>query len=183
MPTLWDKKLETIVNNESSEVIRMFYSEFDDLLPKEYQEANKPGSGLLPSHLKEAIDQQNEWVYHNINNGVYKTGLYTWFFKLSLVRFPTEHKLIKGRVGFAQAQEPYEQNVKILFDSLDRMEKVISESEGPFIFGKHLTEADIRLYVVHFVSLWLWLCDFSLNFHPEVAVVFDCVRVCADLTL
>jgi glutathionyl-hydroquinone reductase len=77
VPMLWDKKKEMIVNNESSEVVRMFYSEFDDLLPKELRETNHPGGGFYPEHLRTEIDAMNEWVYPTISNGVYKTGFAT----------------------------------------------------------------------------------------------------------
>lgn len=65
VPVLWDKKLETIVNNESSEIIRMLYTEFDQFLPEE-----KRGVDLYPESLRTQIDEVNEWTYHNVNNGV-----------------------------------------------------------------------------------------------------------------
>lgn len=65
VPVLWDKKLETIVSNESSEIIRMLYTEFDDLLPED-----KRGVDLYPEHLRKDIDAVNEWTYDNVNNGV-----------------------------------------------------------------------------------------------------------------
>lgn len=64
---LWDKKLKTVVNNESSEIIRMLNTEFNGV-------AKNPSLDLYPSHLKEAIDETNEWVFSGINNGVYKCG-------------------------------------------------------------------------------------------------------------
>ena len=69
VPTLYDKKQRTIVSNESSEIIRMFYTEFDHLLPEKYKNVN-----LLPDDLKPKIEETNEWTYHDINNGVYKSG-------------------------------------------------------------------------------------------------------------
>ena len=65
VPTLYDKKQMKIVNNESSEIIRMFYHVFDDLLPDKYKKLD-----LLPDDLKEEIEQTNEWTYNDINNGM-----------------------------------------------------------------------------------------------------------------
>uniref|UniRef100_A0A7C9DNE9 Glutathione transferase n=1 Tax=Opuntia streptacantha TaxID=393608 RepID=A0A7C9DNE9_OPUST len=67
VPVLWDKKLRTIVNNESSEILRMMNSQFNDI-------ANNPDLDLYPQHLQAQIDEVNEWVYDRINDGVYKCG-------------------------------------------------------------------------------------------------------------
>ena len=66
-PTLWDKKQETIVSNESSEIIRMFYTQFDHLISPELREDSRP---LLPPAMRDSIDEMNDWVYRRINNGV-----------------------------------------------------------------------------------------------------------------
>jgi putative glutathione S-transferase len=65
VPVLWDKVSETIVNNESSEIIRMLYTEFDSVLPEEYRSID-----LYPEFLRSSIDDANEWMYSHINNGV-----------------------------------------------------------------------------------------------------------------
>ncbi|KAI9799797.1 MAG: hypothetical protein M1825_004357 [Sarcosagium campestre] len=65
VPMLYDKKAGRIVSNESSEIIRMFYREFDDLLPEEYKNVD-----LFPDDLNAVIDEFNSWVYDDINNGV-----------------------------------------------------------------------------------------------------------------
>jgi glutathionyl-hydroquinone reductase len=65
VPVLWDKVSETIVNNESSEIIRMLYTEFDSVLPEEYRSVD-----LYPESLRSSIDDANEWMYNHINNGV-----------------------------------------------------------------------------------------------------------------
>jgi len=64
---LWDKRLKTIVNNESSEIIRMLNTEFNEF-------AENPGLDLYPAHLQSSIDEINELVYEAINIGVYKCG-------------------------------------------------------------------------------------------------------------
>lgn len=67
VPILWDKKLNTIVNNESSEIIRMLNSEFNDF-------SKFPDLDLYPQEKRAQIDEVNEWVYPTINNGVYRCG-------------------------------------------------------------------------------------------------------------
>ena len=66
VPVLWDKSCCTIVNNESSEIIRMLNSEFGAF--------SQDTSDYYPSALRSEIDKVNDLVYHNINNGVYKAG-------------------------------------------------------------------------------------------------------------
>jgi len=125
MPILWDKKSETIVNNESSEIIRMFNSSFDQLTGNkdDYYSADK----------RHEIDQLNEEIYNNVNNGVYLCG-------------------------FAKTQEVYDEAVCNLFSTLDKLEERLSENK--FLLGDEITEADLRLiptllrfdivYVTHF---------------------------------
>lgn len=68
VPILWDKRLQTIVNNESADIIRMLNAEFNDL-------AINPLLDLYPPDLADEIDMVNDWVYDRINDGVYKCGL------------------------------------------------------------------------------------------------------------
>ncbi|GLJ42717.1 hypothetical protein SUGI_0885580 [Cryptomeria japonica] len=70
VPVLWDKKRKTIVNNESSEIIRMLNTEFNDI-------AIYPNLDLYPPHLQTQIDEVNNWIYNPINNGVYRCGFAT----------------------------------------------------------------------------------------------------------
>jgi putative glutathione S-transferase len=67
VPLLWDRQTKTIVNNESSEIIRMLNSEFD-----EFGDASLD---LYPADLRRDIDEVNSFVYDGVNNGVYRCGL------------------------------------------------------------------------------------------------------------
>lgn len=69
VPVLWDEQRGTIVNNESSEIIRMFNSSFDAV-------GTKPGD-YYPAQLRPEIDALNDHIYGTVNNGVYKAGFAT----------------------------------------------------------------------------------------------------------
>ena len=69
VPILWDKHQETIVSNESSEIIRMFNTAFNDLTGNT--------DDYLPEALKSEIDEVNARVYDTFNNGVYRSGFAT----------------------------------------------------------------------------------------------------------
>ena len=122
VPVLWDKKTSTIVNNESSEIVRMFNSVFDDLLAEEKDDGNHPyrHHDFVPASLLPQIDAVNELVYHNINDGVY-------------------------RCGFAKSQSAYDEAVENLYNALDQVEAILSTNR--YLVGDRLTEADIRLFM------------------------------------
>ena len=69
VPVLWDKKTKTIVSNESSEIIRMFNTAFDDIGAR--------SGDYYPKDLRDQIDKFNTMIYNKINNGVYRAGFAT----------------------------------------------------------------------------------------------------------
>jgi putative glutathione S-transferase len=111
VPVLWDKRTRTIVSNESAEIIRMLNREFDA-----YTDAR---TDYCPEELRGEIDAINDFVYTEINNGVY-------------------------RCGFASRQEAYEQNFDRLFAALDEIEARLGRQR--YLVGDRLTEADWRLF-------------------------------------
>jgi putative glutathione S-transferase len=94
VPVLWDNERKTIVNNESSEIIRMFNSGFDSLNDPEIRR----DLDFYPTELSAEIDAVNDEIYSNVNNGVYRSG-------------------------FAKSQDAYEEAVTALFETLERMEE------------------------------------------------------------
>ncbi|WP_026375093.1 glutathione S-transferase family protein [Aestuariibacter salexigens] len=111
VPVLWDKQENTIVSNESADIIRMFNSAFNELTGNTLD--------FYPEALRADIDDINDFVYDNVNNGVYKAG-------------------------FATTQDAYEEAVTALFQALDKLEKRLSEQR--YVVGDTLTEADWRLF-------------------------------------
>ena len=69
VPVLWDRKTGTIVNNESSDLLRILNTAFD--------RCGASGPDLYPASLRDEIDKVNELVYETVNNGVYKAGFAT----------------------------------------------------------------------------------------------------------
>ncbi|XP_055333792.1 glutathionyl-hydroquinone reductase YqjG-like [Paramacrobiotus metropolitanus] len=148
VPVLWDKQKKTIVSNESSEILRMFGTQFDALSKTEEQKK----LDLYPVNLQKEIDTINEWVFENINRGVYKCA-------------------------FAKTQEDYDTPAKALFEHLDKAERILSKQR--YIAGSQMTEADVRLFttllrfdrvyyvlfkcakkqIVNYPNLWGWVRD------------------------
>ncbi|HEM4787871.1 TPA: glutathione S-transferase family protein [Streptococcus suis] len=111
VPVLWDKETNTIVSNESAEIMRMFNTAFNDITGNH--------DDYYPTDLQTEIDTMNDFVYPNINNGVYKAG-------------------------FSTNQKVYEKEVKNLFAALDKLEEHLADKD--YLVGNQLTEADIRLF-------------------------------------
>ncbi len=129
VPVLFDKKLNCVVSNESAEIIRMFNSVFNAW-------ANNSDLDLCPPHLRDQIDETNDWIYHQFNNGVYRTG-------------------------FAKTQDAYEAGFNDVFAALDHMEKILSDTA--YLCGEQLTEADVRAYVTLFRFDPVYFVRFKCN--------------------
>jgi putative glutathione S-transferase len=121
VPVLWDKKTQSIVNNESAEIIEIFNSAFNHLTGDD--------KDFFPEELRDEIDELNQFIYHNINNGVYKTG-------------------------FATSQQAYEKNFTHLFNALDEIEQRLSTNR--FLIENKLTVCDWRLFttLIRFDSVY-----------------------------
>jgi putative glutathione S-transferase len=108
VPVLFDTYDNVIVNNESADIIRMMNAWSDH------------GPDLVPEDLRGAIDEINERVYRDVNNGVY-------------------------RAGFATTQEAYEEAYDALFETLDWLDERLATRR--YLLGSDITEADWRLFV------------------------------------
>ena len=120
VPVLWDKKTNQIVNNESEDIMRMLNVAFNHYLPENDQRREL---NFYPNALKDKIDEINGWMMPNLNAGVYKAG-------------------------FAADQERYDAAALVVFEALDRLEKMLKEQNSIFLIpgSPYPTEVDIKLY-------------------------------------
>lgn len=111
VPVLWDKETRRIVNNCEDDICRMFNDAFDSLGCADVD--------LFPDDIAAEQETLSDFVYENINNGVY-------------------------RAGFATKQAAYERGCRRVFDALDEMEKRLVSSR--YLFGNRIVETDWRLF-------------------------------------
>lgn len=113
VPSLVDVTTGTVANND--------YHHLTNYLEVDFKEFHKPGAPeLYPEELRDEIDKLNEWLFDNINNGVYK------------IQFAT------GYAAFRNAYDNFYAAMDILEDRL---------ADRRFLFGDYVTDSDIRLYV------------------------------------
>ena len=156
VPVLWDIKTSQIVSNCDDDIMRMLNSTFDD-----FTDSNLD---LYPVELRSEIDEINDLIYSNVNDGVYRSG-------------------------FAKTQNAYEAAVHKLFKTLDLLESRLSEHR--YLTGNRLTEADWRLFptlirfdtvyyghfkcnlkrIIDYPNLYGYMCD--LYYHNGIAETVD----------
>ncbi len=113
VPVIVDIKTGKVVNND--------YFKLTNYWETVWKPFHKKGApDLYPEHLRNDIDELNDIIFHEVNNGVYKAG-------------------------FATAQEEYEKAYDVLFARLDWLEERLSGQR--YLFGNQITDSDIRLYV------------------------------------
>ena len=112
VPVLWDKESKKIVNNCEDDICRMFNDVFNDF-------AKNKEVDLFPKEIEGEHTKLADFLYENVNNGVYKAG-------------------------FATHQRPYEISCLKLFDALDELEVRLSKRR--YLFDNRIIEADWRLF-------------------------------------
>src|SRR2546428_4636935 len=162
VPVLWDKERKKIVNNCEDDICRMFNDAFNAV-------ARNKGVDLFPKEIEEEHAKLCDFLYGNVNNGVYKAG-------------------------FATRQRPYEVSSRKVFEALDQLEQRLSRSR--YLFDKRIVEADWQLFctlvrfdvvyhghfkcnirrIVDYMNLQGYLMD--LYQHPGIAdtVNFDHIK-------
>lgn len=113
VPTVVDLKTMKVVNND--------YHHLTNYWEVQWKKFHKEGApDLYPEELRAEIDNLNNIIFHEVNNGVYKAG-------------------------FAESQTEYEKNYHLVFHRLDWLEEHLGKNR--FLLGDRLTDSDIRLYV------------------------------------
>ncbi|MEP1206688.1 MAG: glutathione S-transferase C-terminal domain-containing protein [Rhizobiaceae bacterium] len=155
VPILYDKRSKRIVANESAEIIRMLNRQAA-ALGSTLSDAERPDLYPLDddhTQLRQQIDELNQQIYVNINNGAYKAG------------FSSDQQV------YATAYENY-------FAMLETLEALLASDGRPYLTGNNFTEADLRLFptlyrhdpvyylrmklngakILDYPHLWRWLC-------------------------
>ncbi|MBP2643306.1 MAG: putative glutathione S-transferase [Firmicutes bacterium] len=113
VPALVDVKTKKVVNNDYHKLTNYFEVDFAPFHKKDAPD-------IYPEHLRKEIDTFNEWLFHNINNGVYKAA-------------------------FAQSIEAYTEAFEQFYKGLDELEKRLGTRR--FLFGDYVTDSDVRFFV------------------------------------
>ena len=112
VPVLWDRKTKRIVNNCEDDICRMFNDALNEL-------GQNKAVDLFPKAIQAEHAKLSDFIYENVNNGVY-------------------------RAGFATRQRPYEVACRRVFQSLDELEQRLSKNR--YLFANRIVEADWRLF-------------------------------------
>lgn len=161
VPVLWDTETTRILNNESGDVLRILDQEFGEFADDTYD--------LYPADLRDEIDELNERIYDNVNNGVYKAG-------------------------FTTSQSIYESEVHNLFETLAVLDDRLVDSR--YLLGDLPTETDWRLFttlarfdavyynhfkcsrrrLVDYENLWPYFRDLFQSYGIDDTVKLDQIR-------
>ncbi|EGC37850.1 hypothetical protein DICPUDRAFT_149493 [Dictyostelium purpureum] len=116
VPVLFDKKTQSIVNNESGDIMKILNSAFND-----YSKFKNKNSirDISPKSLEKKINKMNDYISKSINLGVYNVGL-------------------------AKSQKDYNLHYNELFEAMDRLEIQLNKTR--YLFGNQITETDLRLF-------------------------------------